>query len=248
MSANSNSGSGRISDALSAQSTLQKARQRLRDGEMVLSEYHQLEEAILDSPAFVPQRSYTSLLKVPHTLAGPRYDSTQETLNNISSGCLTAAQEEQYLEGIDSFLAGKSNSARPHAANNLAARSTEKSAERERELQLRNPVSVYNWLRKHQPQVFLQDHESHGEKQTRPGGSRASKRASVPNNASIKQEHDLYDDDGIALDANHTGRGKRKRDDDPGYRPKGGNSRPLKRKKEDGPSVKKSKKQSITES
>ena len=94
---------------------------------------------------------------------------------------------------------------------------------------VRNPVSVYNWLRKHQPQVFLQDNELNSEKPAKTTGSRTSKRASV----AIKQEPELYDDDGIAIDMGATPRGKRKRDDDGGYRPKGGNSRPAKRKKDE---------------
>ena len=111
--------------------------------------------------------------------------------------------------------------------------------ERDRDMALRNPVSVYNWLRKHQPQVFLQDNEIQSDKPARGTTSRASKRASAP----IKQEPEFYDDDGIAVDTGSSLRGKRKRDDDGGYRPKGGNSRPAKRKKDESTSsAKKAKK------
>ena len=117
--------------------------------------------------------------------------------------------------------------------------------ERDRDMALRNPVSVYNWLRKHQPQVFLQDNEMQSEKAAKGASSRTSKRAS----ASIKQEPELYDDDGIAVDAGSSSRGKRKRDDDGGYRPKGGNSRPAKRKKDESTtSAKKAKKPASTTS
>lgn len=45
-----------------------------------------------------------------------------------------------------------------------AGASSASTASRDRDLALRNPTSVYNWLRKHAPKTFLQDHEGGDEK------------------------------------------------------------------------------------
>lgn len=219
---------------------LREARQALRNGEMSMADYRHMEDSLRRSKGFKPTKSYASLLRIYHA---PFNDA--EAHNNASetvvNGFPGPREEERYLEGLDSYLAGTAPTSRPFAPSTL--RSGERSGEKDREMALKNPVSVYNWLRKHQPQVFLQDNEAHSEKQsTRTATSRASKRASA-----VKQEPDLYDEDGIALDVGSGSRGKRKRDDDGGYRPKGGNGRPVKRKKEDGSaSAKKAKRASIS--
>lgn len=181
-----------------------------------------------------PQRSYASLLALPYTPLDT-HESPDDALEINSTGYLAPHEEDEYLESLDSYLNGTAPA--PFAAK--SAQSAERNAEREREMALKNPVSVYNWLRKHQPQVFLQDSESHPEKQsTRTASSRTSKRAGT-----VKIEGEMYDEDGIAIDPGPNVKTKRKRDDDGGYRPKGGSGRSAKRKKEDGStSAKKSKK------
>ena len=207
---------------------------------MSLGDYRRMEDTLRGSKALQPSKSYASLLGEPCAFLdnSKMYNDPVET---VLDGFPGSREEERYLEGLDSYLNGVAAVPRPSAA--AVARGGERSTEKDREMALKNPVSVYNWLRKHQPQVFLQDNEAHSEKpSTRPVTSRASKRAS-----NVKQEPDLYDEDGIAIEAGPTVRGKRKRDDDGGYRPKGGNGRPVKRKKDDGPaSAKKSKRASIT--
>ncbi|KAJ9611453.1 hypothetical protein H2200_004637 [Cladophialophora chaetospira] len=207
---------------------LHKARSRLQAGEITQAEYRELEAAVLKSPDFVPTQSYSSLL----SLIPPSNHSAYKTdpNNAASSGFLSLKQEELYIQGLDAYLEGTAPNPRPHALQSLGSRTAEKNAERERETQLRNPVSVYNWLRKHQPQVFLQDNEPSTEKAPRATGSRSSARKSAQKE-SIKQEKD-YDDEGFAADSGPSSRGKRKRDDDGGYRPKGGASRGNKRRKE----------------
>lgn len=187
-----------------------------------------------------PMKSYVSLLRIPYASFDDSKIENNPT-DNLPNGFPAPRDEERYLEGLDSYLNGTASTSRPFTV--AVARGGERSSEKDREMALKNPVSVYNWLRKHQPQVFLQDNEAHSEKpSTRPATSRASKRAST-----VKQEPDLYDEDGIALDVGANSRGKRKRDDDGGYRPKGGNGRPVKRKKDDGSaSAKKSKRGSIS--
>ncbi|KAK4942458.1 hypothetical protein LTR10_017754 [Elasticomyces elasticus] len=208
---------------------LRKARYQLQTGEIDAKAYRDIESSVLATPAFIPERSYTSLLELAPS-PSQNGDKT-ETNTGAPDMFLSTRHEEQYLHSLDAFLDGTTTNPRSHTTHSLGSRNAEKTTEREREMQLRNPVSVYNWLRKHQPQVFLQDNEPGAEKAARPTGSRSSARKSV-NKESLKQEPELYDDDGIAIDAGSSARGKRKREDDSGYRPKGGNSRGTKRKKD----------------
>ena len=218
-------------DSAAASATLREARHELRTGEMSLSEYQRLSDSILDSPGFAPRKSLTILSKHAPPTSYAAGEQDRDSLAQLASGFPTLHQEEQYLQGLDAYLAGSTTAPRTFA-NSTTGRNGDRGMERDRDMALRNPVSVYNWLRKHQPQVFLQDNETQSEKPARGSTSRVSKRAS----ASSKVEPELYDDDGVAADMGSNLRGKRKRDDDGGYRPKGGNSRPTKRKKEEGTS------------
>jgi len=155
----------------------------------------------------------------------------------------------------------------------------------QRDFAVRNPTSVYNWLRKHAPKTFLQDGEhdkdagggggggrengddhsgaghghgpgpgsgrrGKGERGSRGGGSVRAKRASAAHiratAAAAESFEDMDDELGygggsgggggagpMTPVAAGAGKGKRKRvvDDDPGYRPKGGSSRPAKKKR-----------------
>lgn len=223
-----------------APTALHDARQSLKRGRISMADYRRMEDAIRQSKDFKPTKLYASLLKMPFSSLD-NVKSYNNVAENPLNGFPAPWEEERYLEGLDSYLNGTASTSRPFAP--VTVRGGERSGEKDREMALKNPVSVYNWLRKHQPQVFLQDNEAHSENpNTRPATSRASKRASA-----VKQEPDLYDEDGIAVDIGSSARGKRKRDDDGGYRPKGGNGRPMKRKKEDGPaSAKKGKRASIS--
>lgn len=121
-----------------------------------------------------------------------------------------------------------------------------------RDFALRNPTSVYNWLRKHAPKTFLQDGENEkengdeansatargkvkGERWGRTTGSARAKRTSAAHRDKASTGEDFDDETGydVATPTAVGGKGKRKRvvDDDPGYRPKGGSSRPTKKKR-----------------
>jgi len=226
---------------------LQKARRQIGTGQTKMAGYLDLEAALLKTTALAPRHSYSKLLQ----LAPPSKQTNEKAdAENVSPcGFLSVRQEEQYLHGLDAYTIGNSVTPRPHATISLGSRNAEKTVERERETQLKNPVSVYNWLRRHQPQVFLQDNEASTEKTPRTTASRTSARKSVTKEL-LKQEPDLYDDDGIAKEHLGSARSKRKRggDDDGGYRPKGGSSRSSKRRrdtKEDSGRNKRAKKSSI---
>jgi hypothetical protein len=225
-------------DSAAASAMLREARHDLRNGEITLSDYQRLSDSILESPGFAPQKSFVSLSKNAPPASYVAAEQDRDSHAQTASGFPSSNQEEQYLQGLDAYLAGSATAPRAFA-HNTAGRTIDRGMERDRDMALRNPVSVYNWLRKHQPQVFLQDNEVQSEKPARGATARSSKRASAP----IKQELEPYDDDGIAVDIGNTSRGKRKRDDDGGYRPKGGNSRPTKRRKDESmSSAKKAKK------
>jgi hypothetical protein len=214
-------------DAEEGHLRLLKARHQLQSNQINPGAYRAIEQTLLQSEEYAPGQSYTSLVMTVNSLLS----QTEKPESNKEQpiGYISAKDEEQYLQSLDAFLDGTTSNPRLHAAGNLGSRNSERTIEREREMQLKNSVSVYNWLRRHQPQVFLQDNEP--EKPSRATGSRSSARKSAGKEA-LKQEPELYDDDGIAVEHGGSLRGKRKRDNDGGYRPKGGNSRGTKRRKE----------------
>lgn len=208
---------------------LRLKRYKVQKGDIRQPEYDDYEQYVLGTTEFAPQISYSDLVYKP--LRGPLERASEEpddSANTLAGGLLSSKQEEQYLQSLDSFLDGRSVHPRAHATSNIGYPHPEKSADRERESQIRNPVSVYNWLRKNQPQVFLQDPDH--DKTKIAAALRKSKRESIAK--APKVEPELYDDDGIALEPSGS-KGKRKRDEDTGYRPKGGHARPTKRRKED---------------
>lgn len=217
-------------DATTAREKLREARDELLAGETSPDECRQLEESILRNDQFAPASNLTTLLKVPHT---ENEQNTSEDDLASALGFLAPEHEAEYATLLD-------------GGTGVIPRASERrsSTDRDRETVSRNPVSVFNWLKKHQPNAFHHDGESVAEKQgSRTTGSRTSKRATA---AQAPREDDAYDDQGVLLDVPATGkgagagggagggagRGKRKRDDDGGYRPKGG-SGGRKKKKED---------------
>ncbi|CAN9082452.1 unnamed protein product [Alternaria alternata] len=182
--------------------------------------------------------------KVPHTTRADLPDHPIEgiDLSEHAPGYMSPAHEDEYLLATDQLLEqpGFDQTLQQGRPVRLASAQPPLS---EKDLTVRNPDSVYNWLRKHQPQVFLQDkdaahHENLSEKSAAPKTTKA-------NAAKVKRESNIgggtpgprdHDDEDSA--APETGKGRRKTggggDDDTAYRPKGGSSRPAKRKREEG--------------
>ena len=205
---------------------LRSARHKVFKGELLQADYEQFEQSLLDTVEFAPRRSYAALLKSNPLESNPV--GNPDLSGSLAGGLLSAKQEEQYLHSLDLYCTRQVAIPRSHALSNLGTRQSmtqDKQNEREREYQLKNPVSVYNWLRKNQPQVFLQDPD---EKQKAAASSRKSKRESLAK----KNDLELYDEEGVPIEVNGS-KNKRKRDDDGGYRPKGGNPRPTKRRKDE---------------
>ena len=219
-----------------AEITLKNARLAMQSGELAMEQYKSLKESLLQNSALAPSRSYEALrTQFEHEESGSDHTGDITSADPSQVGYPSAKQEERYLTEIDDYLTGKRNHPRPHATSG-----SHREKVSERDLQLRNPVSVYNWLRKHQPQVFLQDHDKDIEKKEK---SRSSKRASTNTVKQEPEDVELYDEDGIAIDYGAPSKGKRKRmeDGDTGYRPKGGSSKSSKRRKNDSISSKKGK-------
>lgn len=189
------------------------------------NDYHNLEDAVKRGPAFHPHLQYATLRKK----LSQKLEQIHPSNENIEDpqGYLTPEHEAEYYLAMDARLGDESAVLQMSRAPGKPS-----FADREREAAMRNPASVYNWLRRNQPH-FLQDHENTSEK----SGPKASNQRSSKK-ASARKEGEPYDEDTASMEAGPTSnpKNKRKRDDDTGYRPKGGSSRGNRKKKDDGTS------------
>lgn len=214
-----------VDDSEKAVAMLKDATTDLAAQRISVEEYRRLEDAVKRGSAFRPTVQYSALREKRHEQ--PEKIEEKYTANGNmedSLGYLTPEYETEYYLATDARLGDE-------AAALQASRVPEKPtfAERERERTMRNPASVYNWLRRNQPQL-LQDHDNASEKSgSRPSNQRSSKKSQA------RKEEDHFDDDTVSMEAGPTSnpKSKRKRDDDATPKAKGGSSRSRK-KKEDG--------------
>ncbi|MCJ1400845.1 hypothetical protein MMC11_004054 [Xylographa trunciseda] len=212
-------------DLGNARAALEEARHELSTGQITPDSYRQLEAAL--NEALHKSLSLSRLSSTSHTVLDdvPEDDLPHDIGESSPAGYLSLEHEEEYLAALDATLEGS-------GPRHMASRDSHpiRSNDRDKDVALRNPVSVYNWLRKHQPQVFLQDSDSPPDRSS----AKPSNAAKTPRRSTVvaKQEPEVLDDEGLLISASLEGlsRSKRKRDDEP-YRPKGGSSRPYKRKK-----------------
>jgi hypothetical protein len=213
-----------INDATLAKQAWGEAKAGLAAGSIDTNAYRMIEDSIKRNKAFAPSQQYSSLLQTHHT--SPETVAQTQKAENESErklGYFTPEHETEYYLALDAKLGDEA------AAAQLARIPDRPTfAERERDLSIRNPASVYNWLRRNQPQT-LQDNEIASEKSaSRPSNQRSSKRAPAQ-----RKDEEMYDED----DTHPTPKNKRKREEDTGYRPKGGSSRSKKKKEEPNPSA-----------
>lgn len=193
--------------------------------------------------------SLSNLSRAQHTTLNivSAEEMPKDLLQEAPIGYMTPVHEDEYLSALDAYLANL-----PLNAPLLLPRPFRPTdREREKDAQIRNPVSVYNWLREHKPKVFLQDprpeekepapekvpsvSESAGHKApSKPPSSGTAKRRSAVPKQEVEPEPEILDDEGnviggVGIDL-PAPKSKRKRDDD-AYRPKGGSSKPRKRGK-----------------
>ncbi|KAK5661690.1 hypothetical protein OQA88_9790 [Cercophora sp. LCS_1] len=223
-----------------------------------------------------PAKSYKRLCQeVPHFTFSSANERFRDLLNDLEAGrdspadpaqgqphppsFLTADDIDNYLWEVDVRLAEKEYNKTGNMPVLLPTMAPLAHAAENKELQtnsrdflLRNPTSVYNWLRKNCPNTFLQDgeHEKEngdeqhvstgrrgkGERGGRQGGPARTKRQSTAHHKGKDADAMDYDEDtgyDAVTPSGAGAKGKRKRvvDDDPGYRPKGGSSRPTKKKR-----------------
>ncbi|KAI9048578.1 hypothetical protein LZ554_007411 [Drepanopeziza brunnea f. sp. 'monogermtubi'] len=174
-----------------------------------------LKERDATQVAAKPPKSLATLLKtVPHpTTQTPgkieELEKTREALDGQTApiGYLTAEQIDDFIYELDAEIG--SVPALPSTSSPSAAH---------QELAFGNYHSPYNWLRRNQPHIFLQDGEGIEKSHGKPGALRgAGKRASIP--APSKPDAlEIVEENGqgyeFALSGSTTTKGKRKRDDD----------------------------------
>ena len=234
-----------------AQHALEEARVELDSKMIDIDAYKNLENdlsAIISRP-----KSLTQLSKMSHSvLHGEKAVPPQDlpaNINEVSPACyLSPTHEEDFYSTIDNYI----DTAKPDAPPMPpAARPTDR--ERERDTQLHNPMSVFNWLSKHRSDFAVDKDEEGGAKEKpvkggsekkksspkpTPAPSRGSKRdrSSIVKEPKSEPIEEMLDEEGFVIGGEATaaggGKGKRKRGgEDEAYRPKGGSSRPSKRKR-----------------
>jgi hypothetical protein len=221
--------------------------QRLRDdvaaGTITAVEYTAKADQLHKSQAIQQTLKSLAALQadVPHT---SRADLPEQPIPGIdlsehAPGYMSPVHEEEYLLAMDQVLAEPGFDPALQLGRPMRLPSAHPPLS-DKDLTVRNPDSVYNWLRKHQPQVFLQDKDAaHPEnlseksapKNGNAGGKKIKRESAIGGGTPGPRDHD--DEDSAAPE---TAKGRRKTtgDDDTAYRPKGGSSRPAKRKREDG--------------
>lgn len=232
----------RISDADGPQVALEKAKAKFGDGET--NTYKELETSL----QYSIDKSRIELVQldtIPHTtLESVIPNELPSDLDeDIPTGYLSPQHEAEFLLYLDNTLGNGPVGLRSVMSSQLAKAN---DREREKDSQLRNPVSVHNWLRKNH-HLFVQHDDSNPDKSSSrqaakvspkpPNPTKVTKRSSVL----PKQEHEMIDDEGFLIGGNMDvpSKNKRKREDEP-YRPKGGSSRPAKKKRSSGGAAKKS--------
>lgn len=169
-----------------------------------------------------PQKSLATLLKtIPHPDTKTpgkveELERSREPLDGQTTpiGYLTADQIDDFLYELDTQIGAAATT--PPTSLSAA----------QQDLAFGNYHSPYNWLRRNQPHIFLQDGEGSEKSHGKPGALRgAGKRANIP--APSKPDSlEIVEENGqgyeFALGGTTTVKGKRKRDDDDtsgGYHP-----------------------------
>lgn len=216
-----------ISDSNLARKAWSEAKEGIASGSLSPNAYRQVEKSIKRNKDFSPAQQYNTLSNTPRLTSNGVDNSIEKDGLDRKLGYFTPEHETEFYLALDAKL-----------GDDAAALQLERIpepptlAEREKEAILRNPASMVNWLRRNQP-ATMQDQEVASEKSaSRPSNQRSSKRAPAQ-----RKDEDAIDED--SMDVEPTPKGKRKREEDAGYRPKGGNNRSKKKKEDTTPKGKK---------
>lgn len=224
-----------------AQQRLSQLRDQLNTGAITADQYTQQADQLHGSQAI--QHVHKSLAgleaSVPHTIVADLTTLPDGIdLSEHAPGYMSPQHEDDYLLALDQLLDDPAleATASQHRTLHLGPSQPPLS---EKDLTIRNPDSVYNWLRKNQPQVFLQDkdaahHDNASEKAAPKGGSKKSRQSNIGGGGTPGPKEDHDGDDSAAPEGKAKGKKGAADPDDTAYRPKGGSSRPAKRKREAG--------------
>lgn len=242
-----------------ARAALREARAEYEAGQISLPEYKDTEASlvtIINAPRpSDPPKNLAELSKVSHTelTSVPPSGMPGDLTHESPTGYMSPAHEEEFLSTLDNYIANAQTDSQPI----LPRPKKPNEKEREKEAQLHNPVSVYNWLRAHSDlkpithdleKDIIASHSNTSEPsapKTKPSPKPPSstsntstkpsrKRASSALLAKQEPEEELLDDEGFVIGGGSevpVSKGKRKRDGDNAYRPKGGSSKSRKRTK-----------------
>jgi IEC3 subunit of the Ino80 complex, chromatin re-modelling len=195
-------------------------------------------------PALEPDepRSLKALVaKVPHThLTSDTSKYPVDLTSDTPTGYLSTSYEEEYLATLDPQIMG------PDALDDVwrpLRLPPSRQLPLEKELHNSNPVSVLSWLRRNHPETFIQEKEAQSDKPAprARGGGGGGKRSSLAQSSNAGKAgtpviEEAGEEEQVGADAATAdkagGRGKKGKEDEP-YRPKGGSSRPSKRKRGD---------------
>jgi hypothetical protein len=234
-------------DPEAVQRKVQELRSDMINGILTPEEFARKSDQLNTAQTIITNRTLSGLEgKVPHTTKVPEPAPEGIILGEHAPGYMSPSHEDEYLLATDVALADPAYDPTSHDGRPLRITSA-RPPPSEKELTIQNPDSVYNWLRKHQPQVFLQDKDAaHPENVSEKSAARPAngpgrgKRhsAAAASTPGPKTDPDTLDEDlGFVPE---TGKGRRGKggggggEEDGAYRPKGGSSRPAKRKREDG--------------
>ena len=188
-------------------------------------------------------RTLTHLSKATHsTLECVPFEVMPEDLKeDAPTGFLSPAHEEEYLAVLDTYLDEAHPDDQP-----LPPRPRPNDREKDRDIQLRNPMSVYNWLSHHRPKVLIDDDASNDKPvkaprkaspkppSSTPGPVRSNSKREKAGALLPKPEEEILDEDGSVIggfveEASGSLKKRKRGQDDDAYRPKGGGSKKRKR-------------------
>lgn len=244
---------------------LQDAHRAAQVGTYGMSEFAEFREGLERKLA---NREVKTLTELERTIPHPTYDPDKDDIPShladiaVQSGFLDSTHEDAYLLRMDAKLGDPEAQCVPRPVSPVGLTSMT-PREVEREVELRNPISVHNWLKKHNVNISLEPDaasEAGGPPTT---GKKSRNLAKKVGDRSVQQAKgreegspmsavagkETDDDMEFADDTpGSIGKVKRPRDDDHAYRPKGGRTGKQKRKREEGdtPSSKKKPRTSIT--
>jgi hypothetical protein len=194
-----------------------------------------------DIEALLARKNATSLLDMEAHIPHPRYQHQIPPLvAETNPAFLSSSHEDAYLTRLDNKLEPAALSdPRPPSPQPLSKLT---QRELDREVELRNPLSVHNWLKKHGT-ISDMDAASEGGNAAAQTPATANKRRNLAKQVgdkAIERAREKEGSPGSTVDNEDEpagddtpGKPKKARDDDQTYRPKGGRSK-SKRKREEG--------------